>query len=84
MLFLPTKTGTKSQWPPLFVHPREMRKKIFPLFSSYPHLDIEINFPPGASGTISTLKMSEMVEILISDLELIVNYYVQGKHRVST
>ena len=61
-----------------------MRKKVSPLFSSYPHQDIEINSPPGASGTISTLKMSEMVEILISDLVLIVNYYGQGKHRVST
>ena len=43
-----------------------------PLFSSFPHLDFEINFPPGASGTTSTFKMSQMVEILISHLLLIV------------
>ena len=60
-----------------------MTKKMFPLNSSFPHLDFEITFLPGASGTISTLKMSQMMEILISDLVLIVNYE-QGKHRVST
>ena len=74
ILFPPTKNGTKSQLPPLLPPPpREMRKKISHLFSSFPHLDFEINFPPGASRTIFTLKMSQMVEILISDLVLIVN-----------
>ena len=50
-----------------------MRKKFPPLFHPFHHLDFEINSPPGASGTISTLKMSQMVEILISDLVPIVN-----------
>ena len=35
---------------------------ILPPLHPSPHLDFEINFPPGASGTISTLKMSQMVE----------------------
>ena len=43
-----------------------MRKKFPPSFHPSPHLDFEINFPPGASGTISTLKMSQMVETLLS------------------
>ena len=73
ILFLPTTNGIKSQSPPLFVPPREMGKKFSPSFHPSPHLDFEINSPPGASGTISTLKMSQMVEILISDLVLIVN-----------
>ena len=55
----PTKNEIKSQFPPTF----------YPC----PHLDFEINFLPGASGTICTLKMSQMVDILISDLVLIVN-----------
>ena len=42
------------------------------LFSSFP-LNFKINSPPGASGTISALEMSQMVEILILDLMLIVN-----------
>ena len=50
-----------------------MRKKNLPPLFILPHPDFEINFPPGASGTISTLKMSQMVEILISDLVLIIN-----------
>ena len=62
----------------------EGMRKNFPLFSSSPHLDFEINFPPGTSATISALKMSQIVQILISDLVVIVNQYGQGKHRVST
>ena len=49
-----------------------MTKKIPPL-PLPPHLDFQVNFPPGASGHISTLKMSQMVEILLSDLVIIVN-----------
>ena len=32
----PTKNGIKSQWHPLFVPPKEMRKKIPSLFSPFP------------------------------------------------
>ena len=71
ILFPPTKNGITSQLPPLFVPPREMRKKFPPSFHPSPHLNFEINFPPGGSETISTLKMSQMVEIFISDLVLI-------------
>ena len=49
------------------------KKKFTPSFHPFPYLDFENNSPPGASRTISTLKMSQMVEILISDLVLIVN-----------
>ena len=50
------------------------KKKFTPSFHPSPYLDFENNSPPpGASRTISTLKMSQMVEILISDLVLIVN-----------
>ena len=73
ILFPTSKNETKSQLPPFFVRPREMRKKFSPSFYPFPHLDFEINFSPGAFGIISTLKMSQMVEILISDLVLIVN-----------
>ena len=69
----PTKNGIKSQLPPFFIPHREMRKKFSPTFHPPPHLDFEINSPPGASRTISTLKMSQMVEILISNLVIIVN-----------
>ena len=71
ILFPPLKMEQKVSCPPFFPH-REMTKNSS-LFSSPPHLDFEANFPPGASGTISTLKMSQMVEILLSDLVLIVN-----------
>ena len=46
--------------------------------------EFEVNSPPGASRHISTLKMSQMVEILFLYLVLIANSYGQGKHRVST
>ena len=59
--------------PPLFVPLREMRKKIPLSFHPSPHLDFEVDFLPGAFRTISTFKMSQIVEILISDLVLIVN-----------
>ena len=67
--FSPTKNGIKIQLPP----PENEKKNFSPLFSSYLYQDFEINFLPGASGTISTLRMSQMVEILISDLVLIAN-----------
>ena len=67
-----TKNGVKSQLPPFLPPPQRNEKKI-PPFSPFPHLDFEINSPPGASRIISTLKMSQMVEILILDLVLIVN-----------
>ena len=70
-ILLPAKNGIKFL--PLVVPPREMRKKSPPSFRPPPHLDFEINFLLAASGTISTLKISQMVEILISDLVLIVN-----------
>ena len=46
-----------------------------PSFNPAPQLDFETNFHPGSSGNIciSTLKMSQVVEILISNLVLIVN-----------
>ena len=68
----PTKNGMKVSCLPLFAPQRNEKKNLPPLFI-LPHPDFEINFPPGASGTISTLKMSQMVEILISDLVLIIN-----------
>ena len=72
----PTKNGMKSQLPPFCPPPltekREEKLPTPPLF--FAHLDFEINAPPpGAFGTISTLKMSHMLEILISGLVLIVN-----------
>ena len=73
ILFPPTKNGIKSQLPPFLFPPEKWEKKLLPSFHASPHLDFEINFPPGASGTISTLKMSQMVEILTSNLVLIVN-----------
>ena len=79
ILFPPTKNGIKSQLPPLppplFVLPPQRNEKnnFPPLFIPPPHLDFEVNFPPGASQHISTLKMSQMVELLLSDLVLIVN-----------
>ena len=76
ILFLPTKNGIKSQLPlppPPFVPPEKLEKKLPPSFLPSPHLDFEINFPPGTFRTISTLKMSQMVQVLISDLVLIVN-----------
>ena len=73
----PTNNGMKSLLPPpppFFCFLQRNEKKNFsPSFHLSPHLDFEINFPPGASGTISTLTMSQMVETLISDLVLIVN-----------
>ena len=64
--------------PPPIPHQKWNRKSVAPLlFLSPPfspsfhpsfYLDFEVNFPPGASGHISTLKMSQMVEILLSDL----------------
>ena len=70
-----TKNGMKSQSPPPFCSPKRNEKKISLSFHPFPHLDSEINFPlgPGTSRTISTLKMSQTVETLISDLVLIVN-----------
>ena len=50
-----------------------MRKKFSRSFYPSRHLDFEVSFPPGASKYISTLKMSQMVEILLSDLVLIAN-----------
>ena len=76
--FYSTKNGAKK------CPSQRNEKKISSLFSSFPHLDFEVNLPPDASGHISTLKMSRMVEILLSDLLLIVNQYGKGKHRVST
>ena len=71
--FSPTKNGIKCQIPSLFVLPRKMKKIPPPSFRPSPHLDFEINFLPGSSGTISTLKMSQMLEILILHLVLNVN-----------
>ena len=72
--FSPTKNGIQIQLFPPFCSPRRNGERIPPFFHPSPHLHFEIDFPsPGASGTISTLKMSQMVEILISDLVLIVN-----------
>ena len=72
ILFPPIKNGIKSQ-SLSFCSPKEMRKKFPPSFHHSPYLDSEINFPPGTCRTISTLTMSQMVEILISYLVLIVN-----------
>ena len=69
VFFPPLKWNKKS-----VACPRGMRKKI-PSHSFHPtlHQDFEINFLTGTSETIPTLKMSQMVEILISDLVLIAN-----------
>ena len=76
-LFTPPPSSLKMEekvsYPLLFVPSREMRKNFFSSFHPSPHLDFEINSPLGASRTISTLKMSQTVEILISHLVLIVN-----------
>ena len=71
--FPPTKNGIESYLFPLFVPPREIRKKFPPSFHPSTYLDFEINFPSGASRAISTFKMSQMVEILILDLVLILD-----------
>ena len=72
--FSPTKNGMEIQLPP-FLSSQRNEKKILPSFHPSPHLHFEINFSAGASATISVLKMTQMVEILISDLVLIVNWY---------
>ena len=55
-------------------HPQRDEKNIpHPCFRPSAHSDFEFIFALGASGTISTLEMSQMVETLISDLVLIVN-----------
>ena len=61
ILFPSTKSGIKSQ---LLLEKWE--KKSPPSCHPSHRLDFETNFPPGASGTISTLKMSQMMEILLS------------------
>ena len=76
ILFPPTKNRIKCQLtPPLFAprpSPREMRKKVPSSFHSSPHLDFEINSPPLCLQNFFHLK-NVLVEILISDLVLIVN-----------
>ena len=72
--FSPIENRIKSQLPLSFGFLQRNEKKNFPSsFHPSPHLDFEINFSPGSSETISTLKMSQVVEILISDLVFIVN-----------
>ena len=82
IFFPPLKNGIKSQLRPFLFPPEKWKKKkkSSPLFSSFSHLDFEINSSPGASGTISALKMSQMVEILIQYLHIIIllcnSYYL--------
>ena len=73
--FLDLKWNKKSILlsPLSFWSPQRNEKKIPPSFHPSPQLDLEINFPPGTSETISTLKMSQMAEIVIPDLVLIIN-----------
>ena len=64
ILFPPAKNGIKVSCPPSCSPQRNEKKKIPPSFHpAPPHLDFEVNFPSSASGHISTLKMSQMVEI---------------------
>ena len=56
ILFSSSKNGIKIQFPNFFFHPEKWEKKFPPSFHPSPHLDFEINSPPGASRTISTLK----------------------------